>query len=62
MLDLARKIKQLEVFVYVSTAFSFCPHQEIGEKIYEVPIAPENLISNMEEIVDEGLLKDLEKR
>lgn len=62
MLDLARQIHQLEVFVYVSTAFSFCPHKEIGERIYQVPIGAGDLITNMEEMVDEAQLKDFEKR
>lgn len=47
MLDLARKLKRLEAFVYVSTAFSFSPHRVIGERVYQVPVSAEELIEKM---------------
>lgn len=62
VLELARKMSRLEAFVYVSTAFSFCPHEEIGEEIYGVPIQPEELVSYVESDVEEGVFKDFEKR
>lgn len=62
VLDMARRIKKLKSFVYVSTAFSFCPHEVIDEVIYDVPMDPTSLIEKMEEVTDEVWLKEFEKR
>lgn len=62
LLDCARKIKNLLCFIYVSTAFSFCPNPVIEEKIYNVPIDAKSLIDKMENVSDEDWLKDFEKR
>lgn len=44
LLQLAEECKQLDMFAYVSTAFSHCEHQFIEEKFYEAPIDPEQMI------------------
>lgn len=62
ILDYARKMENLQSFVYVSTAFSFSPNPVIEEKVYEVPMDPKSLIAKMEEVTDEEWLKDFEKR
>lgn len=43
--ELAKKMGQLKVFVYVSTAFSNCHVSEINEEIYEARMDPHRVIS-----------------
>ncbi|XP_075230970.1 fatty acyl-CoA reductase wat-like [Lycorma delicatula] len=45
MLELARTMKNLKAYVHVSTAFSNCLREEIGEKIYNPPIQHDKLIT-----------------
>lgn len=40
ILDIAKKIKKLQVFAYVSTAYSHCPRDVIDEKFYDAPMDP----------------------
>ena len=44
MLNLGTECKKLESFVYVSTAFSNCPRDNIEEKFYDPPFDSEALI------------------
>ncbi|KAF6206583.1 hypothetical protein GE061_017817 [Apolygus lucorum] len=44
MCRLCSKMKNLEAFVYVSTAYSHCIRETIGEEIYDTPIDADNLI------------------
>lgn len=44
LLKMAEKCKQLDMFAYVSTAFSHCERKFIEEKFYEAPIDPEDII------------------
>lgn len=44
MLRLAERCKRLEMFAYISTAFSHCVRQRIEEKFYETPITPAQMI------------------
>lgn len=57
---MARRVKNLKSFVYVSTAFSFCPHEVIDEVVYDVPMDANSLIAKMEEVDDEVWLKEFE--
>lgn len=41
VLEIAKKMKHLEVFSYVSTAYSHCPRDNVEEKFYEPPMDPE---------------------
>ncbi|XP_075232175.1 fatty acyl-CoA reductase wat-like isoform X2 [Lycorma delicatula] len=45
MLELARTMKNLKAYVHVSTAFSNCLREEIGEQIYNPPIQHDKLIT-----------------
>lgn len=45
LLKLADECKQLDMFAYISTAFSHCERKFIEEKFYEVPIDPEAMIN-----------------
>lgn len=44
LLKLGEECKQLQMFAYISTAFSHCEQKFIEEKFYEVPIDPEEMI------------------
>ncbi|XP_065204446.1 fatty acyl-CoA reductase wat-like isoform X1 [Planococcus citri] len=37
VLKLAKRAKNLKAMMYISTAYSFCPHSEIEEKFYDMP-------------------------
>lgn len=44
LLKLAEKCKKLDMFAYISTAFSHCEQKYIEEKFYEAPMDPEEMI------------------
>lgn len=48
LLALATRIRQLEVFLHISTAYSHCPRTQIDEEFYEAPIQPDHLITLLE--------------
>ncbi|XP_055327144.1 fatty acyl-CoA reductase wat-like isoform X1 [Sitodiplosis mosellana] len=41
VLEIAKKMKRLEVFSYISTAYSHCPRDIVEEKFYDPPMEPE---------------------
>lgn len=41
ILDIAKKMQHLQVFAYVSTAYSHCPRDIVDEKFYDPPMDPE---------------------
>ncbi|XP_014280481.1 fatty acyl-CoA reductase wat [Halyomorpha halys] len=45
ILQLCKKMKNLESVVHISTAYSHCPRKEIREEFYDTPISSEGLIS-----------------
>lgn len=49
MLKLAERCKKLQMFAYVSTAFSHCERKHIDEVFYDVPIDPEEMIKIAED-------------
>lgn len=61
LLKLAEQCKHLEMFAYISTAFSHCERKFIEEKFYDVPIDPEDIISIAEHFesgkADENILE-----
>ncbi|KAK9506109.1 hypothetical protein O3M35_008105 [Rhynocoris fuscipes] len=53
MMKLCRKIKKLQIFALISTAYSFCPYTEIKEELYHIHITINdliNLVDNLTEI------------
>lgn len=44
ILKMATECKHLDMFAYISTAFSHCERKFIEEKFYDVPIDPEEMI------------------
>lgn len=55
LLDIAKDMKKLEAFVYVSTAYSHCERPTIDEEFYDVNIEPDKLIA-MVGLMDDELL------
>lgn len=53
VIDLVKRMRRLEAFVHVSTAYSNCIRQAIGEEVYKPPIQPDMAISFGEWISDE---------
>ncbi|XP_075568147.1 fatty acyl-CoA reductase 1 isoform X8 [Pelecanus crispus] len=49
LLFLAQQMKNLEVFMHVSTAFAYCNQKQIGEVVYPPPVDPRKLIDSLED-------------
>uniref|UniRef100_A0A670XYK8 Fatty acyl-CoA reductase n=1 Tax=Pseudonaja textilis TaxID=8673 RepID=A0A670XYK8_PSETE len=58
LLFLAQKMKNLDVFVHVSTAFAYCNRKHIEEVVYPPPVDPNKLIDSLE-WMDDGLVNDI---
>lgn len=41
ILEIAKNMKKLQVFAYISTAYSHCPRDIVEEKFYDPPMDPE---------------------
>ncbi|XP_039391833.1 fatty acyl-CoA reductase 1 isoform X6 [Mauremys reevesii] len=55
---LAQRMKNLEVFMHVSTAYAYCNRKHIEEIIYPPPVDPKKLIGSLE-WMDDGLVNDI---
>lgn len=53
IIKLAEQMKNLQLFVYISTAYSHCHRPDIEEKFYEYPIDPNDMI-RIAEFFDDG--------
>ncbi|NXY47086.1 FACR1 reductase, partial [Ceuthmochares aereus] len=58
LLLLAQQMKNLEVFMHVSTAFAYCDRKQIEEIVYPPPVDPRKLIDCLE-WMDDGLVNDI---
>ena len=58
MIVLAKKMKKLEVFVHVSTAYANCDRQHVTEVVYNSPIKPDKILEACDWI-DEDILNQL---
>ncbi|XP_063930462.1 fatty acyl-CoA reductase wat-like [Zophobas morio] len=56
LLELAKRMKKLKVFVFVSTAYSNCVNDHIKEDFYEPPMKTENLFSVVNALDDQTLV------
>lgn len=45
---LAQQMKNLEVFMHVSTAYAYCNRKHIDEVVYPPPVDPKKLIDSLE--------------
>lgn len=48
LLSLAQRMKNLEVFMHVSTAYAYCNRKLIEEVVYPPPVDPKKLIDSLE--------------
>ncbi|KAF5918865.1 hypothetical protein HPG69_005905 [Diceros bicornis minor] len=55
---LAQQMKNLEVFMHVSTAYAYCNRKHIDEVVYPPPVDPKKLIDSLE-WMDDGLVNDI---
>ncbi|KAI5945318.1 Fatty acyl-CoA reductase 1 [Manis javanica] len=55
---LAQQMKNLEVFMHVSTAYAYCNRKHIDEVVYPPPVDPKKLIESLE-WMDDGLVNDI---
>lgn len=58
LLALAHRMKKLEVFVHLSTAYAYCNRKRIEEVIYSPPVDPKKLIDCLE-WMDDSLVEDI---
>ena len=61
MLRLSERFKNLQIFIYLSTAFSNCPRKIVEEKFYVPPINPETMIKIVEDLDDKSMNTFTEK-
>lgn len=47
VIDLSKRMKNIEVFLHVSTAYANCDRQFIAEEVYPSPVQPEKLIDTV---------------
>ncbi|KAL3271477.1 hypothetical protein HHI36_021962 [Cryptolaemus montrouzieri] len=57
LLKMAKQMPQLKGFLYVSTAYSHCPRDEILERFYRPPIKGDNLLNVVDSLDDETLTR-----
>ncbi|KAJ3619069.1 hypothetical protein MTP99_005856 [Tenebrio molitor] len=55
VLELAKEMQNLKVFVYVSTAFSNCVHSHIEERFYTPPMKSESFLGLVDDVDDNTL-------
>ncbi|XP_068801256.1 fatty acyl-CoA reductase 1 isoform X1 [Struthio camelus] len=58
LLFLAQRMKYLEVFMHVSTAYAYCDRKHIEEIVYPPPVDPKKLMDSLE-WMDDGLVDDI---
>ncbi|XP_075423523.1 fatty acyl-CoA reductase 1 isoform X3 [Ascaphus truei] len=58
VLYLAQRMKKLEVFIHVSTAYANCNRKQIEEIVYPPPVDPRKLIESLE-WMDDSLVSDI---
>lgn len=59
LLEMATKMKKLQQFTYVSTAYSHSPQSSIGEKFYPLPMDPIYLIQLSEKWIMDDNNRDI---
>ncbi|OAD60327.1 hypothetical protein WN48_05374, partial [Eufriesea mexicana] len=55
VLELAKNMKKLQAFVYLSTAFCYPDKEELDEKVYDAPVDPHDVI-RLVQWLDEGAI------
>lgn len=63
LLEIAKNMKRLQVFAYISTAYSHCPRDRIEEKFYDAPMDPEfwlNMLDHCTSSEDREIIEMME--
>lgn len=55
VLNIARKLKNLSIFMHLSTAFCYPDYEVLDEKLYSPPVKPENVLKLIEWLDDKQL-------
>lgn len=50
VLRLTEQIKNLQIYIHISTAYSHCPRQHIEERFYEPPMSPYQMLELAERL------------
>ncbi|OXB55597.1 hypothetical protein ASZ78_013009, partial [Callipepla squamata] len=58
LLSLAQQMRNLEVFMHVSTAYAYCNRKHIEEIVYPPPVDPKKLMDSLE-WMDDSLVNDI---
>uniref|UniRef100_A0A1B6IKS1 Fatty acyl-CoA reductase n=1 Tax=Homalodisca liturata TaxID=320908 RepID=A0A1B6IKS1_9HEMI len=61
VLDLAKGMKNLQSYVHVSTAYSFCVQRVIKEEVPKMSITREDVLENLKSKTDEEIEDELER-
>ncbi|XP_019738531.1 fatty acyl-CoA reductase 1 isoform X1 [Hippocampus comes] len=61
LLGLARRMRHLEAFIHISTAYANCNRKHIDEVIYPPPVEPRKLIESLE-WMDDRIVQDITPR
>lgn len=64
LLEIAKKMKHLQVFAYVSTAYSHCPRDYVEEKFYDPPMDPDfwlKMLDHCKSATDREILEVIEE-
>ncbi|XP_031621105.1 fatty acyl-CoA reductase wat-like [Contarinia nasturtii] len=65
ILEIAKRMKRLEVFAYISTAYSHCPRDVVDEKFYDPPMEPEfwlKMLDRCKSAADKEIIDILEQQ
>ncbi|XP_061767965.1 fatty acyl-CoA reductase 1 isoform X2 [Nerophis ophidion] len=61
LLNLAQRMRHLEAFIHISTAYANCNRKHIDEVIYPPPVEPWKLIESLE-WMDDSIVRDITPR
>ncbi|XP_061523172.1 fatty acyl-CoA reductase 1 [Phycodurus eques] len=61
LLGLAQRMRHLEAFIHISTAYANCNRKHIDEVIYPPPVEPRKLIESLEWL-DDSIVQDITPR
>lgn len=59
LLEIAKKMSHLEVFAYVSTAYSHCSRDVVEEKFYDPPMNPDFWLRVLDSFIDSPVEQEI---
>lgn len=64
ILEITKKMKHIQVFAYVSTAYSHCPRDVVEEKFYDPPMDPDfwlKMLDRCQSAADKEIIEVIEQ-